>query len=332
MTQRRSALPSLYDAIASAINGDAILAAMLAGDKVYSLSAPNGAAPDHFVLGSPAASGLHAFRSNAEQSAIVIHGWFAGTDNAKALAAYAELYRVLHLQPIMPAPPADVLLGSDTLIRANADLVATQIGALPFVDSAGHWIGTANGATLQNQAAIQGELRIESGSADVDMSVALYSLPAGQNELVFISPRYLSGDECITLTIYKDAGGPTGYALEVDVYADPMGWGTPIPINIHAGSIMRCRANGDQIDIWIDGVQVMGLTERRYLEVPTQALGYYKPDVPANLHAFRDLSIMGIPHGNALMHGALSLTSTALDPAGELVHLVCMYRPLTFPT
>lgn len=91
-----SAIWPLHVALAAAINGDATAAALLAGDKVYSLIAPSGAVFDYVVLGDSNAREVPTFSRAGESGAIAIHLWCANDDQATTLQLFGELRRVLH--------------------------------------------------------------------------------------------------------------------------------------------------------------------------------------------------------------------------------------------
>lgn len=86
----------LHVALAAALNGDATLAALLSGDKVYSLVAPRGAVFDYLVLGDSNTQDLPTFTRAGERGAITIHAWCVGDDQMTALQLFGELRRVLH--------------------------------------------------------------------------------------------------------------------------------------------------------------------------------------------------------------------------------------------
>jgi uncharacterized protein DUF3168 len=91
-----SALWPLHVAIAAAVIADGALAALLGGDKVYSLVAPRGVVLTYLVLGQSAALELPTFTRAGESGAILVHLWVVGEDQAALLQLYGEMRRVLH--------------------------------------------------------------------------------------------------------------------------------------------------------------------------------------------------------------------------------------------
>jgi hypothetical protein len=110
----------LMAAIAAAILADIALAKLLAGDKVYSLTAPLDTPPPYLVLGNATASGFYTFARTGESTTLMLHVWTAGVDSAQALAIYAELFRVLDLKPLALAGHV-LLYGPVSLTTVGAD-------------------------------------------------------------------------------------------------------------------------------------------------------------------------------------------------------------------
>jgi hypothetical protein len=91
-----SAVWPLHVALAAAILADPTVAALLSGEKVYSLVAPRAASFDYVVLGATAAQDLPTFTRAGEQGSILLHVWCAGDDQMTTLQLFGELRRVLH--------------------------------------------------------------------------------------------------------------------------------------------------------------------------------------------------------------------------------------------
>lgn len=117
-----SAVWPLHVAIAAAIHADVTVAAMLGGDKVYSLVAPRGTGLDYLVLGNSDARDVPTFTRAGEQGAILIHAWVVGEDQAKLLQLYGELRRVLHDVRLAITGTTQVhCVGQLSLVTTSAD-------------------------------------------------------------------------------------------------------------------------------------------------------------------------------------------------------------------
>lgn len=91
-----SSIWPLHVAIAAAINGDVTLAALLAGDRVYSLTAPRSAPFDYIVLAGSSAQDFPTFSRAGERGVITLDAWTVGDDQMTQLQMYGEARRVLH--------------------------------------------------------------------------------------------------------------------------------------------------------------------------------------------------------------------------------------------
>lgn len=109
----------LQIAMVNAIEGDAPLAALLAGDKVYSGVVPEGSPLDYLQLGTSGESpGAHAFGMPGSTGEEEVHIWTADVSKMSALAIYRELSRVLAR---LPLPAHTMLVGRCELVTVLAD-------------------------------------------------------------------------------------------------------------------------------------------------------------------------------------------------------------------
>lgn len=117
-----SAIWPLHVALSAILTADVSVAALLGGDKVYSLIAPRGALFDYVVLGMTTTQDFPTFGRAGEKGAIQCHLWCAGADQRAVLQLYGELYRVLHNVPLtLTLGAARAFLGQLRMIATMAD-------------------------------------------------------------------------------------------------------------------------------------------------------------------------------------------------------------------
>jgi hypothetical protein len=86
----------LFVAIADALNGDALVAALLGGDRVYNAKAPRDADFDYVVLGSVSEEELYVFGGGGSDAQLQLHLWCVGDDARRVALLYGEVHRVLN--------------------------------------------------------------------------------------------------------------------------------------------------------------------------------------------------------------------------------------------
>lgn len=112
----------LHVALAAITLADKPLAALLKGDKVYSMIAPRDTIFDYLVLGDSNAQEKPTFQRAGEQGAIAIHGWCGAADQMKLLQLYGELHRVVNNARLTLTGVAAVhCLGKLSLVTTTPD-------------------------------------------------------------------------------------------------------------------------------------------------------------------------------------------------------------------
>lgn len=112
-----SAAWPLDKAIAAAFNGDATLAALLAGDKVYSLVAPKDSPFDYIVLGESIEEHFRTFGRQGHDNDTAIHIWSQRKAKQGVLDIYHEVERILDRQILALAAPANTMVRMATRLQ-----------------------------------------------------------------------------------------------------------------------------------------------------------------------------------------------------------------------
>jgi hypothetical protein len=86
----------LYVAVAAVLLGDAGVAPLLGGDKVYNIAAPVGAAFDYIVLGGVSEDELWAFTQGGSTATLTLHLWTAGEDARTCAQLFGHVHRALN--------------------------------------------------------------------------------------------------------------------------------------------------------------------------------------------------------------------------------------------
>lgn len=88
-------------AVAAAITGDVTLAALLAGDKVYSLVAKKNAPFDYIVLGDSPESQFRTFGRGGHANSLTVHLWSQKTQKKGPLTMYDNIERIFDNKPLV---------------------------------------------------------------------------------------------------------------------------------------------------------------------------------------------------------------------------------------
>jgi hypothetical protein len=121
MTTATAATWPLYVALADAINADATLQSLLAGDRVYSLRAPAGALFDYVVLGNANETEWYAFADGGSTCVITLNLWCAADDARTCAVLYGHLHRVLQRQRIAVDGFKASMIGDLSLVSIEND-------------------------------------------------------------------------------------------------------------------------------------------------------------------------------------------------------------------
>lgn len=105
-------------ALAAAIENDPTLQGLLAGDKVYSGLAPQGAPYDHVTLGNATDSEHSMFGTPGAQGVVTINIWTLGPGLMGVAAIYDALKALLH-GTVVPLTNVGTMCGKMSLVLNN---------------------------------------------------------------------------------------------------------------------------------------------------------------------------------------------------------------------
>jgi hypothetical protein len=105
-------------AVAAAFIADGTLAALLAGDRVYSLVAPKDSAFDYLVLGDGPEEQFRTFGRQGHTNDLAVHIWSQGRAKQGVLTIYDSIERILDRHTLALTNPQNTMVRMATRLQA----------------------------------------------------------------------------------------------------------------------------------------------------------------------------------------------------------------------
>lgn len=112
---------SLEVALVAALEADAPLTAILAGDQIYSGTAPEGSAFPYLTLGESTEGEFNKFMRRGNDTTCTLHIWSQVGGKQQVLTIWGHLERILNRKKLTLTAPGEQLFGTAQLVTVVSD-------------------------------------------------------------------------------------------------------------------------------------------------------------------------------------------------------------------